>query len=98
MCPELQYTKDRNENNNQVKTQQLSSYESKCVLNTKYTKNRQGCSLEIQKKKKKKPKKYQDFDLRAWLENFHPFEAQLHHKRNQNQCQIGLYCGGKVIL
>ena len=42
-----------------------------------------------EKKRKKNPKRYQDFELRAWLENFHPFEAELHHKRNQNQSQIG---------
>ena len=32
MCPELQYTKDRNENINQVKTQ-LATMNQNCVLN-----------------------------------------------------------------
>ena len=76
MCPELQYTKYRNENINHVKTQLATMNQN---VSSKCTKD-------------------QDFDSRAWLENYNPFEAKLHHKRNQNQCRIALYSGGKVIL
>ena len=59
MCPELQYTKERNENINQVKTQ-LVTYEPNCVLNSNI--QRTGVLID---NFEKNPKRYQDFDLRA---------------------------------